>query len=139
MRWKIFDQDDAAIGKRAEASKRRGILDLLYTARMNQPAHPVMTIHELEDLLGCPREHLEFSLWYLRENAFIVRSDNGRFHITAKGVDRAEDGRRGPYGQRPAIDRQAEFRTRSLVGSRRPETQPRPQRIDHGPAAHQRS
>jgi DnaJ-like protein len=91
VRWKIFDQDDAAIGKRAEASKRRGILDLLYAARMNQPGHPVMTIHELEDLLGCPREHLEFSLWYLRENALIIRSDNGRFSITAKGVDRAEE------------------------------------------------
>jgi len=90
VRWKIFNQDDAAVGKRAEASKRRGILDLLYTARMNQPGHPVMTIHELEDLLGCPREHLEFSLWYLRENALIIRSDNGRFSITVKGVDRAE-------------------------------------------------
>jgi hypothetical protein len=90
VRWRIFDQDDAAIGKRAEASKRRGILDLLYAARMNQPGHPVMTIHELEDLLGCPREHLEFSLWYLRENALIIRSDNGRFSITVKGVDRAE-------------------------------------------------
>ena len=90
VRWKIFDQDDAAVGKRAESSKRRGILDLLYTARMNQPGHPVMTIHELEDMLGCPREHLEFSLWYLRENAFIIRADNGRFSITAKGVDRAE-------------------------------------------------
>ena len=91
VRWKIFDQDDAAVGKRAEASKRRGILDLLYAARMNQPGHPVMTIHELEDLLGCPREHLEFSLWYLRENALIIRADNGRFSITAKGVDRAEE------------------------------------------------
>jgi hypothetical protein len=57
---------------------------------MNQPGHAVMTIHELEDMLGCPREHLEFSLWYLRENAYIIRSDNGRFSITAKGIDRAE-------------------------------------------------
>lgn len=90
IRWKIFDQNDAAVGKRAEVSKRRGILDLLYAARMNQPGNPVMTIHELEDYLGCPREHLEFSLWYLKENACIMRSDNGRYHITAKGVDRAE-------------------------------------------------
>jgi len=90
VRWKIFDQNDAAVGKLAEHSKRRGILDLLYTARMNQPERPTMTIHELEDLLGCPREHLEFSLWYLKENAFILRSDNGRYSITAKGVDRAE-------------------------------------------------
>jgi len=90
VRWRVFDQNDAAVGKLAEASKRRGLLDLLYTARMNQPGNPVMTIHELEDLLGCPREHLEFSLWYLKENSYIVRSDNGRYSITAKGVDRAE-------------------------------------------------
>jgi hypothetical protein len=68
---------------------------------MNQPGHPVMTIHELEDLLGCPREHLEFSLWYLRENALIIRSDNGRFSITVKGVDRAES----DTGERLANDR----------------------------------
>lgn len=90
VRWRVFDQNDAAVGKLAEVSKRRGILDLLYTARMNQPDRPTMTIHELEDLLGCPREHLEFSLWYLKENAYIIRSDNGRYTITAKGVDRAE-------------------------------------------------
>ena len=90
VRWRIFDQTEAAIGKRAEARKRRGVMELLYTARMNQPTHPVMSIHEIEDLLGCPREHLEFSLWYLKENALIVRSDNGRYSITAKGVDRVE-------------------------------------------------
>ncbi len=91
VRWRIFNQSEAALGKRAESRKRQGILELLYTARMNQPTHPVMSIHELEDLLGCPREHLEFSLWYLKENALIVRSDNGRYSITAKGVDRAEE------------------------------------------------
>jgi hypothetical protein len=79
LRWQIFDQD-----------QRRGILELLYTARRNQPAQPAMTLHELEDMLGCPREHLEFSLWYLRENGLITRSDNARYSITAKGVDYAE-------------------------------------------------
>lgn len=90
MRWKIFDQKLAITSKLAEKSKRRGILDLLYTARRNQPANPQMTLHELEDLLGCPREHLEFSLWYLKENGLVLRTDNGRFMITAKGVDWAE-------------------------------------------------
>lgn len=90
MRWKIFDQKLALNSKMAEKSKRRGILDLLYNARRQQPATPTMTLHELEDLLGCPREHLEFSLWYLKENALIARADNGRVMITAKGVDWAE-------------------------------------------------
>jgi curved DNA-binding protein len=90
LRWQIFDQHEAVTGKAAEKAKRRGILDLLYTSRRNQPAAPAMTLHELEDLLGCPREHLEFSLWYLRENALITRSDNARYAITAKGVDFCE-------------------------------------------------
>jgi len=90
MRWRIFDQKQAINSKLAEKSKRRGILDLLYTTRRTQPAAPTMSLHELEDLLGCPREHLEFSLWYLKENGLISRADNGRVMITAKGVDWAE-------------------------------------------------
>jgi len=90
LRWQIFDQHDALTGKAAEKTKRRGILELLYTSRRNQPAAPSMTLHELEDLLGCPREHLEFSLWYMKENGLITRSDNARYAITAKGVDLAE-------------------------------------------------
>jgi len=90
IRWRIFDQRQAAMGKLAEKSKRRGILELLYTQRCNEPEKPSMNLHELEDLLGCPREHLEFSLWYLKENGLVVRMDNGRFSVTAKGVDWAE-------------------------------------------------
>ena len=47
-------------------------------------------IRALEDLLGVPREHLEFSLWYLRENALVVRGDSMRYAITAKGCDLVE-------------------------------------------------
>ena len=90
MRWRIFDQRQAAVGKTAEKAKRRGILELLYTSRLNQPAQPSLTLHELEDLLGCPREHLEFTLWYLKENGLVTRTDNGRYAITVKGVDLAE-------------------------------------------------
>lgn len=90
IRWKIFDQRQASIGKVAEKSKRKGILDLLYTKRATEPEKPTMNLHELEDLLGCPREHLEFSLWYLKENGLVTRMDNGRFAVSAKGVDWAE-------------------------------------------------
>jgi hypothetical protein len=90
LRWRIFDQRQAAIGKAAEKSKRKGILDLLYTKRCNEPEKPAMTLHEIEDLLGCPREQLEFSIWYLKENGLIARQDNGRVAVTAKGVDWAE-------------------------------------------------
>jgi len=49
-----------------------------------------MNLKDFEDLLGVPKEHLEFTLWYLKEGQFVTRTDNGRFYITLKGVDLAE-------------------------------------------------
>ncbi len=48
-----------------------------------------MNLKEIEELLGVPKEHLEFTLWYLRESQQIQRSDNARFEITLKGVEAA--------------------------------------------------
>jgi len=89
-RWKIFDQSTAMQGRVTEKRKREGLLAILYTRRVNEPSQPAMNIMEMEDLLGCPREHLEFSLWFLKEKGLIVKSDNGRFAITVHGVEEAE-------------------------------------------------
>ncbi len=90
LTWRIFDQTNAVQGVDAERAKRRGILSLLYRKRIAQPDQPNMSLKEFEDLLGVPREHLEFTLWYLKEGQFVTRSDNGRHSITLKGVDLAE-------------------------------------------------
>jgi curved DNA-binding protein CbpA len=90
LRWKIFDQPKAAQGVEAEKRKRHGILGLLYAKRCNETEQPAMSLFEIEDLLGVPREHLEFSLWYLKEHSFIARSDNARYTITVRGVDEFE-------------------------------------------------
>jgi hypothetical protein len=71
--------------------QRQGILSLLYRKRLMSPDQPSVTLKEFEDLLGVPKEHLEFSLWYLKEGQYILRSDNGRHSITIKGVDLAEE------------------------------------------------
>ena len=89
-RWRIFDRKTAAQGAAAERRKRAGILALLYTRRMTTPDSPNVSLAEMEDLLGIPRDHLDFGLWYLREQTFLLRSDGGKFAITAKGVDEAE-------------------------------------------------
>jgi len=89
-RWRIFDQPQSAVGVEAERRKRQGVLSLLYTKRINEPHQPLMSLHEFEDLLGCPREHLEFTLWYLKDSGLVARTDNGRYSITVKGVDHAE-------------------------------------------------
>jgi len=90
LTWKIFDQTNAGQGFEAERRKRQGIVALLYRRRVAQPDTAYMIMKEFEELLGVPREHLEFALWYLKEGGFVQRSDNGRFSITLKGVDLAE-------------------------------------------------
>jgi len=73
-----------------EKAKRQKILSLLYAKRLHQPDDPYLGPMELEALTGVPREHLEFTLWYLRESGWVVRNDTGRHYITVKGVDQAE-------------------------------------------------
>jgi len=92
LSWKIFDQKSAPSGKEAEQRKREGILSLLYAATVQNPEGAFMTLHTFEELLGCPREHLEAALWYLRGKGFIQRGDNGRYKITVQGFDEVELG-----------------------------------------------
>jgi hypothetical protein len=64
-----------------------GILSLLYISRRRDVRKGGMGIVELEKLLGCPSEHLEFHTWYLRQKGWIERMDNGQLSITVDGVD----------------------------------------------------
>jgi curved DNA-binding protein CbpA len=82
-----------------EASNTKGIerdvviqaklLSLLYVKRRQDINNPGIGDTELERLSGCPREHLEFHLWYLKAKGLIGRIENGMFAITVEGVDRA--------------------------------------------------
>jgi hypothetical protein len=90
VRWKIFDQARAAAGLEGEQRKRQGILGLLYAKTLHDPERGSMTIFEMEDLLGCPREHLQAALWFLRGKEYIQRADNGRHTITVLGFEEAE-------------------------------------------------
>src|SRR5215204_6248902 len=64
-----------------EASDTKGIewdgviqeklLSLLYVKRRKEVNNPGIGDHELERLSGCPREHLEFHLWYLKAKGWI--------------------------------------------------------------------
>ena len=86
VRFKIFDNLQSTQGVQAEIRKRQGVLRLLYTKRLTDPHQPAMRGRDFAEMLGCPLEHLEFTLWFLRENKLIIRSDNNHFEITWQGV-----------------------------------------------------
>ena len=91
VRWRVFSKPVAGEGMQGEKRKRAAVLAALYTKRVEAPESAGITLRELEDLLGIPREHLEFSTWYLRRKGLVDASNNGRYEITADGVDAAED------------------------------------------------
>ena len=41
-------------------------------------------------MTGRPREHLEFTVWFLVQKKFIQRADNSLLVITADGVEHLE-------------------------------------------------
>jgi curved DNA-binding protein len=88
--WDSFEQSHSSQGRDAENRKREDIMRALYRKRLSNPDQPAMGLRELQDLLGVPREQLEFSLWYLKESGYLDRTDSARHSITIKGVQFAE-------------------------------------------------
>ena len=63
------------------------LLSILYARRRQNIREPGVGNQELELLLGCPPEHLEFHIWYLKEKAWIGKTESGTLAITVEGVD----------------------------------------------------
>jgi curved DNA-binding protein CbpA len=74
-----------------ERLARLTLLEVLYTRRRVEPQDPGLFDCDLEDLVGQPREHMEFTVWYLIQRGLIKRSDQSRLTITVQGVDYLED------------------------------------------------
>lgn len=74
----------------AEQALRLTLLEAFYTRRRMEPRSPMLFPAELESLTGTPREHLEFSTWFLVQKNFLVRSDSSSLSITAGGVEYLE-------------------------------------------------
>lgn len=73
-----------------EQQLRCTILEILYARRRAEPGNPSFTNYELSQLTGHPREHLEFTLWYLNQRKFVTRDDHSALTITVEGVDYLE-------------------------------------------------
>lgn len=90
-RWRLVAEGaDAENDFGAEQLVRLTVLEVLYTKRRMEPREPGIYITELEKMIGRPREHLEFTVWYLVQKKFVQRADNSLLVITAEGVEHLE-------------------------------------------------
>lgn len=87
----VFGLKDFAVGIDGEANRRMGILCLLYNRRRTDPDKPGVSVLELEQTMTFPREHLLFTLWYLKEKELVRQDGSSDFVITAAGVDWVEE------------------------------------------------
>lgn len=76
-----------------EQQVRATILEILYARRRAEPGNPSFAPYDLIQLTGQPREHLEFTFWYLVQKKLVTRDDQSRLTITADGVDYVEQHR----------------------------------------------
>jgi curved DNA-binding protein len=92
-RWRLVSSGERSENDFAfEQSVRLTVLEALYTQRRVQPYDPGIFMGDFEQLIGRPREHIEFTVWYLLQKGFIQRADNSRLTITADGADHLEAG-----------------------------------------------
>jgi len=87
----IFGMKEFTGGVEGEANRRMGVLCLLYHQRRTDADAPGMSILELEKLMNVPREHLMFTLWYLREKNLIRFTEKSDYEITGEGIDSTEE------------------------------------------------
>lgn len=87
----IFGRKEFIGGLDGEANRRLGLLTLLYTRRRADPDRPGCSVLDLEQSMATPREHLAFSLWYLREKNLVAQNECSDYVITHLGVDHVEE------------------------------------------------
>ncbi len=87
----VFEMKDFVVGIDVEVNRRLGVLCLLYNRRKTAPDVPGLSLLDLETKMALPREHLEFTVWYLRDKGLVRRDETTNdVLITAEGVDFVE-------------------------------------------------
>jgi curved DNA-binding protein CbpA len=76
-----------------ELNRRLAVLAVLYYRRRTSPHLPEVSLGEIEEKMGFPRDYLDFTLWYLSKKGYISKGDNAQFILTADGVDFVESQR----------------------------------------------
>jgi len=89
-RWRFAASAKGSTDVEIEQQSRATILEILYSRRRAEPGNPSFSPFEISQLTGQPREHLEFTVWYLTQKKLVTRDDQSRLTITVDGVDFVE-------------------------------------------------
>jgi curved DNA-binding protein CbpA len=73
-----------------ELNRRLAVLAVLYHKRRASANMPEVSLAEIEERMGFPRDYLDFTLWYLQKKGYVVKADNAQYAMTAEGVDFVE-------------------------------------------------
>jgi curved DNA-binding protein CbpA len=73
--------------QQGELNRRMALLVVLYYKRRQSPNSPGVSLRDIEERMGFPRDLLDFTLWYLHQRGLISKTDNAQFTLTVDGVD----------------------------------------------------
>jgi hypothetical protein len=88
----VFEMKEFVDGVEGETNRRMGLLCLLYIRRRLDPEQPGVSLLQLETMMSFPREHLMFTIWYLKEKGYIRIEQNSDYVVSAEGADYVESG-----------------------------------------------
>jgi curved DNA-binding protein len=80
-------------GSEGELNRRLAVLAVLYHKRRTNPTFPEVSLADIEERMGFPRDYMNFTLWYLQQKKYVTKADNARYALTADGVDFVESQR----------------------------------------------
>ena len=90
-RWKLVEAGtQSATDIQLEQMTRLTVLEVLCTQRRVEPNAPGVFDGDMEELIGRPREHLEFTIWFLNQKK-LINTDDARMYLTADGAEYLED------------------------------------------------
>ena len=90
-RWRLVQKGEESENDfEMEQIVRLTVLEVLYTKRRLEPHDAGIMLRDLERMIGRPREHLEFTVWYLAQKK-LINNDDARMYLTADGVEFLED------------------------------------------------
>jgi curved DNA-binding protein CbpA len=90
-RWRLVTEGATSENNfELEQAVRLTVLEALYTKRRVEPLTPGIYLRELERMIGRPREHLEFTIWFLNQKK-LISTDDSRMYLTADGAEYLEE------------------------------------------------